>query len=390
VTGAVTKAAQRVELHVLCVCELTDALSVGTFRRRVTHSIDNDGPGGRVLFVPVSGPRGMGEYARALALATALAHRAPQTEIHFALSREAPYAADTPFPHTLLPSSPTFHSGKVSDLIRTFRPTLVVFDNAGRTAQLRAAVHFGAKVIYVSSRLRQRRKAFRLSWMRMLDEHWIAYPQFIAGSPGLLERAKLKWVGRPSLRYLDAVLPPPDVDLAVEMMAKFDTTPGHYVLVVPGGGTQHPGAENAPQIVAEGARQLAERGINTVLVGVDPPAPSTQLRVTPRMPMAQLAELIRSARLVISNGGDTLLQTIACGRPCVAVPIAGDQAHRIEKCERAGLAKGSPLESDAIARTAMEVLDNHSRQARNGKAAREVTNGMEIAVSAIQRLATPE
>jgi glycosyltransferase involved in cell wall biosynthesis len=331
----------------------------------------------------------MGEYARALALATALARRSPETEIHFALSREAPYAADTPFPHTLLPSSPTFHSNQVSDLIRTFRPTLVVFDNAGRTAQLRAAVRFGAKIIYVSSRLRQRHKAFRLSWMRMLDEHWIAYPQFIAGSPGLVERMKLKWLGRPSLRYLDAVLPPPDGALSVEMMARFDTTPGHYVLVVPGGGTPHPGVENAPQIVAEAARKIADRGINTVLIGVEPLAMSTQLRVGPRVPMAQLAELIRGARLVVSNGGDTLLQTIACGRPCVAVPIAGDQAHRIDKCQRAGLAKRATLDSDAIARIALDVLESHPRQPRNGKAAREVTNGMEIAVSAIERLATP-
>jgi UDP:flavonoid glycosyltransferase YjiC (YdhE family) len=329
----------------------------------------------------------MGEYARALALATALARRAPRTAIHFALSREAPYAADTPFPHTLLPSSPTFHSGKMSDLIRTFRPTLVVFDNAGRTAQLRAAVHFGAKIIYVSSRIRQRRKAFRLSWMRMLDEHWIAYPQFIAGAPDLLERFKLKWVGRPSLRYLDAVLPPPDEALAAEMMAKLDTTPGHYVLVVPGGGTQHPGAENAPQIVAEAARQLAERGIATVLVGVTPAVSSAQLRVAPRMPMTQLAELIRGARLVISNGGDTLLQAIACARPCIAVPIAGDQAHRIAKCERAGLARGVPLEAHAIARAALDFVESHARHPRNGKVTREVTNGMEIAVSTIERLA---
>jgi UDP:flavonoid glycosyltransferase YjiC (YdhE family) len=118
-------------------------------------------------------------------------------------------------------------------------------------------------------------------------------------------------------------------------------------------------------------------------------ATSSQLRVGPRLPMAQLAELIRGARLVISNGGDTLLQTIACGRPCVAVPIAGDQAHRIAKCERAGLAKAARLDSDAIARTAVDALESHARHPRNGKATREVTNGMEIAVSAIERLATP-
>ena len=42
------------------------------------------------------------------------------------------------------------------------------------------------------------------------------------------------------------------------MMARFDISFGDYVLVVPGGGTDHPGAENAPQIVAEAARRIAE------------------------------------------------------------------------------------------------------------------------------------
>jgi ADP-heptose:LPS heptosyltransferase len=334
----------------------------------------------------------MGEYARSLALATAVARRCPEVQIHFALSREAPYAADTPFEKTLLPSSPTFHSGPMADLVRTFRPTLVVFDNAGRTAQLRAAVDHGAKIIFVSSRTRQRRKAFRLRWMRMLDEHWIAYPEFIAGAPGMLERLKLRWLGRPTLRYLDAVLPPPDADISARMMANLGLDPGHYVLVVPGGGTDHPGAENAPQIVADAARRIAERGVATVLVGVPSAVSATHLRVTPRMPMTELAELIRSARVVISNGGDTLLQAIACARPCVAVPIAGDQAHRIAKCEEAGLARGARLDAAEIARLAVEAFEKNPVGAAGSGSVQgnvAVANGMDIAVDAIVRLAAP-
>src|SRR5690349_4256856 len=93
----------------------------------------------RFLFVPVSGPRGMGEYARSLALAHAMMHRWPDARVHFVLSREASYARDIPFPATLLPSSPTFHTAEVNALITSFRPTLVIFDNAGRSAQIRAA-----------------------------------------------------------------------------------------------------------------------------------------------------------------------------------------------------------------------------------------------------------
>jgi ADP-heptose:LPS heptosyltransferase len=333
----------------------------------------------------------MGEYARALALAIAASRRWPQLQIHFAVSKAAPYAAGTPFPTTLLPSSPTFHTREMADLIRAFRPTLVVFDNAGRTAQLRAAVNCGARLAFVSSRPRQRRKAFRLRWMRMLDEHWIAYPEFIAGRLGPLERFKLRLLGRPSVRFLDAVLPPADAAVAASMMAKFNIASGEYVLVVPGGGTDHPGARNAPQIVAEAARQIAARGFPTVLVGVAAPATVDSLRVAPRMPMSELAELIRGARLVISNGGDTLLQAIAANRPCIAVPIAGDQAHRIEQCKRAGLALGAKLDAGALSESALDFLADGSGQAALTARLQttSVTNGLEIALSAIGRLAAP-
>ena len=82
---------------------------------------------------------------------------------------------------------------------------MVVFDNAGRTAQLRAAHRSGARVVYISARARQRRKAFRFRWMRLIDEHWIAYPEFIAGSLTAIERLKLRLMGRPTVRYLDVI-----------------------------------------------------------------------------------------------------------------------------------------------------------------------------------------
>jgi len=301
----------------------------------------------------------MGEYARCLALATELRLRAPEVEAHFVLSRAAPYAADTPFATTLLPSSATFHPREVSALIRELAPRVVVFDNAGRTAQLRAAHAAGARVVWVSSRRRQRRKAFRLRWMRMIDEHWIAYPQFIAGAPSLIERLKLGILKRPRIRYLDTLLPAADPARAAGCLARFGLASGRYVLIVPGGGSSHPGAERAPAIVAAAARAIARRGEPTLLVGQDaadggqhPPL----LEVAARLPPAELVELIRSARLVVCNGGDTLLQALACARPCVAVPIAHDQAHRIDCCVRAGLATRAELASQAIESAAFAAL----------------------------------
>jgi UDP:flavonoid glycosyltransferase YjiC (YdhE family) len=349
----------------------------------------------RLLFIPVSGPRGMGEYARASAIALAAGRRWPQIEIRFALSRNASYAVETPFPATFLPSSPTFHSREVAALIREFRPTLVLFDNAGRTSQLRAAVAGGARTVFISSRPRQRRRAFRLRWMRLLDEHWIAYPEFIAGALGPIERLKLLLLGRPKMRYLDTVLPQVDSALATSAMARFGVRDGEYVLVVPGGGTGHPGALSAPQIVAEAARRIALKSYPTILVGVplqgERFAPhSHELKVAPRLPVAMLIELIRGARLVISNGGDTMLQALACKRPCVAVPIAGDQAFRIKRCVGNGLVTSARLDADDLERVTLRVLASDGTQLalHSGAAgAPAVTNGMEAALGAISRLA---
>ena len=229
----------------------------------------------RLLFVPVSGPFGMGEYARSAAIAHAVRARWPRAAVRFLLSREAPYAADPRFDATLLPASPTRCTAQVNAAIAAFAPDVVIFDNAGRTAQLRAARSAGAAVVFVSARRRQRRRAGRLRWLRLIDEHWIAYPRVLDAPPGLLETLKRRWLRRPEPRHLDVILPPADparrargfADLALE------TAP---VLVVPGGGTGHPGTEDAGhrqgvvQVAAEGLPQLRPGGL-LVFVPVESP-----------------------------------------------------------------------------------------------------------------------
>jgi ADP-heptose:LPS heptosyltransferase len=330
----------------------------------------------------------MGEYARCLVIATALAERLPGVGLHFALSRAAPYAAGTPFPATLLPSSATFHTREVSALIREFAPQVVLFDNAGRTAQLRAARAAGARIVYVSSRRRQRRKAFRLSWMRLIDEHWIAYPRFIAGALTPLERLKLRALGRPAVRFIDTLLPASDARRAAACRARFGLEAGGYVLIVPGGGSAHPGAQNAPAIVAAAAAGIARHGTPTLLVGADAPGADAEraplLKVAPRLPPEELAELIRGARLVVSNGGDTLLQALACALPCVAVPIAHDQAHRIDCCVRAGLALRAELAARSIESATLELLERPQGTAPESLIGRpRVRNGMEDVLNAL-------
>ena len=333
----------------------------------------------------------MGEYARSLSIARAAQRQWPRAEIHFALSRKAPYAATVPFAATLLDSSPTFHSAAIARLIQSFGPTLVVFDNAGRTAQLRAARRHGARIVFISARSRQRRKAFRWRWMRLIDEHWIAYPQFITGDLSWWERFKLARLGRPTVRYLDVILAR-DSDRE-SALTRMGLKPGTYVLIVPGGGTGHPGVQDAAQQFLAAANSLAETE-TVVFVGPAPSAggavaPGPRLRCVDSLPQAELAQLMAEARLAITNGGSTLLQAIACGRACVAVAIAKDQPARIAHCVAAGVAVSADLTSAGILRAAEKLLrDEPARTALAQRASRlKLANGVEIALNALKHLA---
>jgi UDP-N-acetylglucosamine:LPS N-acetylglucosamine transferase len=335
----------------------------------------------RLVFIPVSGPLGRGEYSRSVSIAGEFSRRHPHAQIHFLVSREAPYAAEVPYPHTLLASSPTFHTAEVISILSQLAPDAVIFDNAGRTAQLRAARQLGAKVVYISARPRQRRKGFRLAWMRLLNEHWIAYPEVAAGSLGLIEKLKLQVLGQPVVRFLDPFLPglgPPPA------------RPGEYFLLVPGGGTGHPGATAAATVFFHAAQALARLNQPTVLILPRRLAvPETaNLQRLDLQPTADLLALMQGARMVVSNGGATMLQALGCGAACVAAPIAQDQARRINRCAALGLVTHSRLDAQCLVDAVIGLLSDPQECAMQMARVRQLQfrDGLATAAGALESL----
>ena len=236
----------------------------------------------------------------------------------------------------------------------------------------------------------------------MLDEHWIAYPQLIAGELKWLEQFKLNRLGRPTVRYLDVILSRKTAE-EESIVARVGLKQGGYLLVVPGGGTGHPGANDAAEQFLGAANSLAETE-TVVFVGPTRAAdagtpsrpqsgsavvPNPRLRCFSSLPQADLAELMSQARLVVTNGGSTLLQAIACGCACVAVPIAEDQPKRIERCVAAGVAVAAELTTPSILRVVTKLLrDDPGRAALRQRAAHlKLANGVEIALNALTHLA---
>jgi UDP:flavonoid glycosyltransferase YjiC (YdhE family) len=235
--------------------------------------------------------------------------------------------------------------------------------------------------------------------MRLIDEHWIAYPEFIAGSVGVFESLKLKIVGRPAVRFLDVILARGDAAKQGAILSRTGCQAGAFVLVVPGGGTGHPGASDAADQFRAAARALAAGGTKTVYVGpagehaaVGPGADEANWLHLGPLPQDELAELMRAARLVVANGGSTLLQAVACGSACIAVPIAKDQAQRIRRCVGAGVAVAAALNSARIIQAAAQLLRNEPQRAALAARASALglADGVEIAVQALCGLLEPQ
>jgi UDP:flavonoid glycosyltransferase YjiC (YdhE family) len=117
-------------------------------------------------------------------------------------------------------------------------------------------------------------------------------------------------------------------------------------------------------------------------------AADAQLIALPRLPADELIALLRHAQVVVTNGGATLLQAMACGAACIAVPIAGDQPERIRRCVRAGVALNAPLAESAMAAQAAALLENAGQRAALVESCRQLklADGLAIAVQGLECL----
>ena len=351
----------------------------------------------RFLFIPVSGPGGAGEYHRSLAIATGLRRRWPDCSIRFVLNRDAPYATSTPYPVTLLADSPTRATTAVNTCIRQERPDVVIFDSSGRMAQYRAAQAAGARIVYVSSRPKTRWKGFRWRRMRLLDQHWIAQPRFLGGELTPWQRWKVRFVGQPSILFLDALHEPLDFPATASLMLELRLSPGTFAVLCPGGGGIFEKEIDAAQVFLDAARDLAANRKEVFVVAVVGSricermrhvAIPLNLRVLASLPNGVLLGLIDASVASAVNGGSLLLQSLRQQAPLVAVPIARDQTERVRQCAAAGYVLGASLDAPAIVAALGRLLDEPGLRDALRARARELAlcNGVDTAVKAVERL----
>jgi len=347
-----------------------------------------------ILFIPVSGPQGAGEFYRALTIAHACRARHPGWDLHICVSRDADVEKPGGLGYHTLRDSPTRDTDGVERILREVRPDLVIFDSTLRQRQLKICRKLGvAKVVYVSSRASSRRRGFGLRKLRALDEHWMITPpaeQRLTHRERLLARVNR----RLQLRFFSTLLPPDAPDRALEAVDRAGLPREGHALFVSGGGGGMVDGEPVDRTFQLAARRFhAATGHPTLLVAgplSSVPLESDPLRLEVRsMCPGDLATMIARAALVVSGGGSLVQQTLAQGRPLLAVPAGGsDQPARLAKLAREEVLQTCATRSEVMASKAATLLQDQDAQSNLVARARALgfRNDMPKVVSAMQQL----
>ncbi|WP_394203146.1 hypothetical protein [Marinagarivorans algicola] len=307
-----------------------------------------------IIFVPVSGPKGVGEYMRSLILADAVNEHYPNASITFILSRQAGYINECPYPVRLVDDSPTKCTKAVNDIVRAIGPDVVVFDASGRAAQYKAAKAIGAKVVFISQHKKKRARAFALNRLPFIDAHCITQMDFVDGDFSYWQKAKLALFRKPAPYFIGPVFATPD-DSILSTLA----LPERYVFFSAGGGG-HTAINHSGQLMLAADELLAaarlwqrSTGEHCVLV-LGPNYPNTAplstagVTVLTSLPNTQLIAVLKKARCAILGGGAMLAQAVALHVPSIAISLAKDQPRRIKAMHNKNLVAVSALAANDI------------------------------------------
>ncbi len=346
----------------------------------------------KILFVPVSSEEGIGEYMRSTIIADEIINRWPEAQIEFVLNSHAPYASDCPYPTHLVDDTPTKRVKEVNEIVSQLKPDMVIFDAAGRKAQLRHAHHHGAKVIFISQHRRKRARGMKIERALVTDSHWVAQPEFVIGDVTRFDRFKLNLFKCELPIFTGPIFAQPEVQAQQALYAQYELQPEQYLIYSAGSGSHQVDGDLAADRFAKVAEaHFLNTGIKSVMV-FGPNYPKTLPELQGVIAIKQLSSfefinLLAGAKAAVLSGGDTLLQAIALHIPTLTVAVSKDQSSRIKRC----LTRGLVLSCEPRCELMIAELSRLSKPEVMGSLAGLMTKeadikGLDICMAEIERL----
>jgi len=346
----------------------------------------------KFLFVPVSSEVGIGEYMRSRIIADEVRRRWPESQISFVLNRQAPYAESCPYSTYLMDDTPTKKIKEVNQLISELKPDVIVFDAAGRKAQLKHAYKLGAKVVFISQHKRKRARGMKIERALATDSHWVVQPEFVIGEISRFDRLKLGLINGTVPQFTGPIFTHPSVEVQESLYRKYRLKAGQFLLYSAGSGGHSIKGALAADLFADVAQAIyRETGIPSLMV-FGPNYPNSLPEMEGVIAIEQLTNdefinLLDGAKAAVLSGGDTLLQAIALNTPTLAVAVSKDQPERIKKCLMQAVVLSCSTNFDEMLNTGLSLIEEKTTRRLKAKMGRcSSLNGLDLAMAELERL----
>lgn len=334
-----------------------------------------------LLFVPVSGPVGSGEYYRCLSIARAISRRHDDCSIHFLLSRHAEVERERSFHYHLLEATPSLAGQAVERCVDSLRPDLAVFDCTGRKRHFRRVKQVGGKLAWISDRPHKRRRGFHPLVLRQLDLHLIGDSADPDPKLTRLERGLLKLFGPSRVAFLGTVAP----EIAADCAELPINLPEEYAVFASGGGGYEHRGRPVPELFLDAARRFNDATGMSVVTVMGPQYrggihSDDQVHVVESLPTAALGRLLEGARVGVLGAGFMLSsQALAAQLPVVLTAVGGgDQPDRVRRYESRGIALPAKLDVDELSSKAQWLVSDAALAQRLVDTAQSVGIGNDV------------
>ncbi len=346
----------------------------------------------KILFVPVSGIKGIGEYMRSTRIADEILKRWPEAQIEFILNKHAPYAAACEHKTHFLDETPTKRIEEVNQIMSQFKPDIVIFNAAGRKAQFKHARKLGAKVVFISQHRRKRSRGMRIGRALVTDSHWVVQPEFAIGDITRFDKLKLKLFNCDLPIFTGSLFSRPDRQAQQALWDKYQLTAKEYLIYSAGSGGHRRNNELAADRFAKVAEaNYLQTGVKSLMVfGPNYPNAIPELKgvtTIKQLSTFDFINLLAGAKGAVLSGGETLLQAIGLHTPTLTVPVSKDQPARIQGCLARGLVLSCEPEYEAMLAEVSRLLQPEMTGQLIEKMESEVEmNGLDICMNEIERL----
>ena len=320
----------------------------------------------RVLFIPVSSPSGIGEYMRSMVIAKALLLRSPSCEIHFILNDSVSYIKDCPYIVHTCKGSPTQDTSSVNEIINKISPDFVVFDASGRASQFKQAKAVGAKVAFISQHKKKRSRGLKLNRLFNTDIHWVVQSDYCIKPLGLWQRIKLACLNIKAPEHIGPVYDLSSPIVQQKLIEQYGLIKGNFIVFNAGSGGHKVKDKLATDIYYQAAQMLQQiTSMKCVVIfGSNYPKkmPSNSDVITIKtIENNNFITLLSNAYSCVVSAGDTLLQCIDLGVPCVASAVSPDQPARLKACNNQNLVLATEPTPERLVEQVQHLMDKEKR-----------------------------